>query len=109
MFYHLPRLGGADDLRGYRRERFYGQTSFSNSNELRFITNLRSYVMNGKIGLSVFYDQGRVWQPGENSDTWHTDYGVGFYLAPFNAILANIAYGISKEIKMIQLRIIKSF
>ena len=109
MFYHLPRLGGADDLRGYRRERFYGKTSFSNSNELRFITNLRSYVMNGKIGLSVFYDQGRVWQPGENSDTWHTDYGVGFYLAPFNAILANIAYGISKEIKMIQLRIIKSF
>ena len=109
MFYHLPHIGGADDLRGYRRERFTGKTAFSNSNELRFITNLRSYIMNGKIGLVVFYDQGRVWQPGETSDTWHTDYGGGLLLAPFNALLANIAYGISKEKKMIQLRLIKSF
>ncbi|MGI8581805.1 MAG: hypothetical protein ACR2KX_06410 [Chitinophagaceae bacterium] len=109
MFYHLSYIGGAEDLRGYRRERFFGKTSFSNSNELRFITNLRSYLMNGKIGLSVFYDGGRVWQPLENSDTWHTDYGVGFLLAPFNKLLANIAYGISKERKMIQLRLIKSF
>lgn len=109
MFYQLPHIGGADDLRGYRRERFWGKTAFSNSNELRFITNLRSYVMNGKIGLVVFYDQGRVWQPGETSDIWHTDYGAGLLLAPFNKLLANIAYGISKEKKMIQLRIIKSF
>ena len=56
-----------------------------------------------------FYDQGRVWQPLETSDTWHTDYGAGFLLAPFNGILANLAYGISKEKKMVQLRLIKSF
>lgn len=109
MFYHLPHLGGADDLRGYRRERFWGKTTFSNSNELRFITPFRSYIMNGKIGLSVFYDQGRVWQPGETSNTWHTNYGAGFLLAPFNMVLANIAYGVSKERSMMQLRIIKSF
>jgi hypothetical protein len=109
MFYQLPHLGGANDLRGYRRERFWGKTAFSNSNELRFITNLRSYLMNGKIGLSVFYDEGRIWQPGEISETWHTDYGAGFYLAPFNAMLLNVAYGISKERKMVQVRIIKSF
>lgn len=109
MFYQLLNIGGADDLRGYRRERFWGKTVFANSNELRFITNLRSYAMNGKIGLVVFYDEGRVWQPLETSDTWHTDYGAGLLLAPFNKLLANVAYGISKEKKMIQLRIIKSF
>ena len=109
LFYQLPHIGGADDLRGYRRERFFGKTAFANSNELRFITNLRSYIMNGKIGFSVFYDEGRVWQPSETSTTWHTDYGAGFLLAPFNGLLANIAYGISKEKKMVQLRIIKSF
>ena len=109
MFYQLPQIGGADDLRGYRRERFWGKTAFANSNELRFITNLRSYLMNGKIGLVVFYDQGRVWQPGETSNVWHTDYGAGLLLAPFNALLANIAYGISNEKKMVQLRLIKSF
>ena len=108
MFYHMPHIGGADDLRGYRRERFWGKTAFSNSNELRFITNFRSYIMNGKIGLVAFYDQGRVWQPSEVSDVWHTDYGAGLLLAPFNALLVNVAYGISKEKKMIQVRIIKS-
>ena len=109
LFYDMPHLGGADDLRGYRRERFWGKTAFSNSNELRFITNFRSYLMNGKIGFSVFYDEGRIWQPLENSNTWHTDYGAGLLLSPFNGLLANIAYGISKEKKTIQLRLIKSF
>ena len=32
MFYHLQTIGGANDLRGYRRERFWGKTAFSNSN-----------------------------------------------------------------------------
>lgn len=108
-FYELPRIGGADDLRGYRRERFYGKTAFTNSNELRYITDLRSYLMNGKIGLSVFYDQGRVWQPGESSGTWHADYGAGLLLAPFNMVLTNIAYGISKESRQVKLRVIKAF
>ena len=106
MFYHLPHMGGAEDLRGYRRERFWGKTIVSNSNELRFITNIRSYILNGKIGLTVFYDQGKVWPTG-NLESWHSDYGAGFLLAPFNAVLINVAYGISKERKMVQLRIVK--
>ena len=65
--------------------------------------------MNGKIGLNVFYDQGRVWNPNENSETWHTDYGAGLLLAPFNKLFANITYGISKEAKMINVRVYKSF
>jgi hypothetical protein len=109
MFYHLQTIGGANDLRGYKRERFWGKTAFANSNELRFITKLRSYLMNGKIGLNVFYDQGRVWNPNENSDTWHTDYGAGLLLAPFNAVFANITYGISKEAKVINVRVYKYF
>jgi hypothetical protein len=109
LFYQLPYIGGADDLRGYRRERFFGKTAFANSNELRFITNFKSYLMNGKIGFTVFYDEGRVWQPLETSNTWHTDYGAGFLLAPFNKLLVNVAYGISKEKKMVQLRLVKSF
>ena len=109
MYYHLQNIGGANDLRGYKRERFWGKTAFSNSNELRFITNLRSYLMNGTIGLNVFYDQGRVWLPSENSDTWHTDYGAGLLLAPFNKVFANITYGISKEARVINVRVYKFF
>lgn len=110
MFYELPHIGGADDLRGYKRERFWGKTAFYNSNEIRFITNLRSYILNGKIGLVGFFDEGRVWMPNETSNIWHTDYGVGLLLAPFNKLLANVAYGISPhEGTQVQLRLIKSF
>ena len=109
FFYELPYIGGADDLRGYRRERFWGKSTFTNSNELRFITDFKSYIMNGKLGFSIFYDQGRVWQPAEKSNTWHTDYGAGLLLAPFNKFLVKVAYGISEESNVIQLQLIKSF
>ncbi|MDQ6763872.1 MAG: outer membrane protein assembly factor, partial [Bacteroidota bacterium] len=41
-FYQYPEIGGGMDLRGFQRQRFYGKTAFWNSNELRFITNLRT-------------------------------------------------------------------
>lgn len=107
-FYQLPNIGGAESLRGFIRERFRGTTSFTNSNELRFITDFRTHLVNGKIGLMVFYDQGRIWQKNEDSKTWHTDYGTGLLIAPFNRILANVTYGISNEKKLVQLRLVKS-
>ena len=36
-----------------------------------------------KVGLTGFYDIGRVWLEGENSTTWHRGYGGGLWLAPF--------------------------
>jgi hypothetical protein len=45
--------------------------------------------------------------PGENSNTWHVGYGGGIILAPFNKILAEVTYGLSKEDKLVQLRVTK--
>jgi len=47
--------------------------------------------------------------PGEISNSWHTSYGAGLLLAPLNAVLLNLTYGISDEDKMFQFRLIKSF
>jgi hemolysin activation/secretion protein len=104
-FYQYATIGGANSLRGYRTGRFSGKTAFYNSNEIRFITNIRSYYMNGKIGLLAFFDDGRVWLPSEKSDTWHTNYGGGILLVPFKLIYVDVTYGISKEDKLIQLRV----
>lgn len=104
-FYQLNTIGGGSSLRGFRRNRFYGKTSFYNGNELRWITDIRSYYYNGKIGLIAFVDDGRVWQPGEVSDKWHIGYGGGLMIAPFNRISASVFYGISKESKIISLRL----
>lgn len=104
-FYQNPSIGGGMDLRGFQRQRFYGKTAFYNSNELRFITNIKTYLMNGKAGLLAFVDDGRVWVPQEKSSTWHVGYGGGILVAPFNKILFDVTYGISDEDKLLQVRL----
>ncbi|HET6766188.1 MAG TPA: ShlB/FhaC/HecB family hemolysin secretion/activation protein, partial [Chitinophagaceae bacterium] len=99
-FYQLNILGSHDNLRGYRKYRFYGKQSFYNDNELRFIFNARNKIFNGKYGLVTFVDNGRVWQPGENSNTWHMGYGFGGFVSLFNKVILSGSYGISKEDKV---------
>ncbi len=108
-FYEHAVLGGPDNLRGFRRERFWGKTVFYNSNELRYITNLRTHILNAKAGLLIFFDDGRAWIPGENSSAFHTAYGTGIMIAPFNMVCGSITYGISGESRLVQLRINKLF
>ena len=103
--YEHAIVGGPRTIRGYRRERFWGKTAVYNSNELRFITNFRSYLMTGKIGVFGFFDHGRVWMPGEKSNTWHIAYGPGIIISPFNKYNISVTYGISEEIKLVQLRL----
>jgi outer membrane protein assembly factor BamA len=106
-FYQLNMLGGGDILRGYRRSRFYGKSMVFNQNELQFIKDVRSYLFNGKAGLVALFDVGRVWHPGENSNSWHTGYGGGIILAPFEKISFYVTYALSKEDSDFGLRIHK--
>ncbi|RYZ21635.1 MAG: hypothetical protein EOO16_12240 [Chitinophagaceae bacterium] len=104
-FYQLPTLGGGASLRGYKRERFYGKSVVYNQNELRFLWNLRSWLFNGKAGVIGFFDQGRVWNPGENSSLWHTGFGAGIMIAPFNRTSITVAYGVTPESQVVNLRL----
>ena len=108
-FYQMSALGGGQNLRGYRRDRFWGKTAFYNSNEIQWITPFRSRLFNGRVGLLGFFDEGRVWLPGESSNTWHTGYGGGIILAPFNKIMASVTYGLSKEYGIFHLRFSGAF
>ena len=96
-FYQLNQLGNHENLRGYRKYRFYGKSSAYNNNELRFVFNARNKVFNGKYGIMGFYDIGRVWQPGETSNTWHAGYGGGIFVSLFNKVILSAAQGFSKE------------
>jgi outer membrane translocation and assembly module TamA len=108
-FYQYASIGGSQSVRAFRRDRYWGKSAFYNSNELRYITKVKSYLFNGSLGLVTFYDNGRVWMPNENSNLWHTGYGGGVLICPFNKVLADITYGISKDEKLIQLRLSTSF
>lgn len=96
-YYHLNILGGNENLRGFERERFYGENIFYNNNEIRWMRPTRNVIFNGRIGLLGFVDNGRVWQPGEISNAWHLGYGGGLILIPFNRVTLTGTYGRSKE------------
>jgi hemolysin activation/secretion protein len=103
-YYHLSKLGGYVNLRGYLRERFYGTTIFYNNNELRWVTPARISRYTGKVGLLGFFDDGRVWQPGEISNTMHTGYGGGIIVIPANKIALTATVTHSKENSLIELK-----
>ncbi len=89
---------GMNELRGYRRTRFIGNTSFYNNVDLRIhLFNIKTYFLPMGVGLVGFHDIGRVWYDGETSEQWHSSKGVGLWLAPLNRILATFHLAFSDE------------
>lgn len=103
-FYQAKVLGGSINLRGYRYFRFSGKANFYNNAELRFkLFDFSNIALSGSFGVLGFFDNGRVWLPGENSDRWHYGYGGGIWVSPFKLFVISADYGISKEDKLITL------
>jgi hypothetical protein len=103
-FYQYASIGGLI-FRGAVRDRFRGKTAFYNNNDIRFISPVHTHFFAGKAGFLVFVDNGRVWLPGEESNTWHMAYGAGLILAPFNFAYADFNYGRSKNEGTLQVRV----
>ena len=108
-FYQYNKIGSSESLRGYRRERFWGNSSAFNQNELRWISNVHSYIYNGKIGFFALYDIGRVWLKNEHSGTLHNAYGGGIIISPYNLVSLAVSYAVSPEDSNIHLRLYKNF
>ncbi|MGZ5255364.1 MAG: ShlB/FhaC/HecB family hemolysin secretion/activation protein, partial [Flavitalea sp.] len=108
-FYQLNKIGGGRSLRGFRKYRFYGESTFFNQFELQFLPEVRTSLFNGKAGLIAFYDIGRVWQPGEISSTWHSGYGGGILISPFNKFAVAVFHGRSKNERATALRFSAGF
>lgn len=104
-FFQANTLGGTENLRGFRRDRFSGKTSVFQNTELRYkINRYNGYIFRGEYGVLSFVDHGRVWSPGEQSDSWHTGYGAGFWIFIYNKIPITATYGISKEDKIVNIK-----
>lgn len=96
--YQANSLGGLSNLRGLRRTRFSGKSSFYNNTEVRVkVINFKSYLFPAYAGVLAFNDVGRIWNPNENSEKWHHGYGGGIWVAPFNMLVITGMYGISEE------------
>lgn len=92
-FYQMATIGGDYDVRAFRTERFSGKSSFFQSSDLRYeIGRIRRTIVPLRYGVLGGFDYGRVWLPGEESDTWHTAYGGGLWLTGIDVITAKISY-----------------
>jgi hypothetical protein len=87
---------GNNNLHGFRANRYLGKSTLYGSTELRYrLFNLKSYLIPGPVGLTGFFDIGRVWLDGENSKIWRKAYGGGFYFIPFNKFMISGSVGFS--------------
>ena len=106
--YQSQILDGKTELRGFRKTRFYGNRKLVFNNEVRFkLGNIRSFILPATIGLTGFYDVGRVWYRNElgidpttatgRSNVWHQGYGGGIWITPFNMAVISIEAAHSVE------------
>lgn len=97
-FYQAQYLGGNEDLRGYRRERFAGKSKFFNQTELRWKwANLHTYLFPASIGMYVFADFGKVTYPGITSSSMASGFGAGIWFAPLKRFVISVSYAKSSE------------
>ena len=97
-FFQASQLDGFNTLRGYRRFRFAGESSFYQQLDLRIdLFEWRNYILPSRVGLILFNDIGRVWLEGEDSDTLHHGYGAGLYITPFGRFAVNLLVANSEE------------
>lgn len=105
-FYQANTLGGLSNLRGYRRSRFSGKSSFYHNLEARLkLLSFKSYLFPAQFGILAFNDLGRVWNPNENSQKWHHGYGGGVWLSPFQMAVLTLTYGRSSEDEVISFKL----
>ncbi|HKP31105.1 MAG TPA: BamA/TamA family outer membrane protein, partial [Chitinophagaceae bacterium] len=97
-YFQALTLGANNFLRGFRKDRFSGNSIFYASLELRQkLFTSKWYVIPGDVGLVLYNDLGRVWYFAERSRRWHNAYGGGLYYVPFNMVIVSATMTWSKE------------
>jgi outer membrane protein assembly factor BamA len=98
-FYHANTLGGNNNLRGFRTNRFTGRSSAFYNTELRMrVSRISSYLLVGDFGWVAFFDTGRVWDyQNDTSRKWHQGYGAGIWINLFDFLIINNQFGFSEE------------
>ncbi|MCH9660730.1 MAG: metallophosphoesterase [Bacteroidetes bacterium] len=86
-FYQAATLGAGDGLRGYRTQRFSGESALALGADLRYsFAKFKTGLLPLQLGVFGGADTGRVWLDGEDSDVWHSDFGGGLWINAVDAI-----------------------
>jgi hypothetical protein len=97
-FFQAMTIGAGNDLAGFRKNRFAGHSSLYAGIEFRLkLFDINSYILPGTVGVTGFYDAGRVWHRGEHSTQWHTAFGGGIFYMPFKLFLISGTVGFTEN------------
>lgn len=97
-FYQGNTLGRETNLRGWRTDRFTGDVSFYQNNDLRIqFLHVKNRILPFKAGILGGFDHGRVWVSNENSGRWHYSYSGGIFISPYSQAVISITYSGSVE------------
>ena len=83
-FFEAAFVGGPDQVRGLRPQRYAGDAALFASAELHLRLFEARLLLPAEIGVMGLADVGRVAVEGQSSDTWHTGVGGGVWIAPLS-------------------------
>ncbi|MBT8263235.1 MAG: metallophosphoesterase [Bacteroidia bacterium] len=90
-FYQAAVLGADTGLRGYRTQRFSGESALAFGGDLRYsFSRFKTGILPIQLGVFGGYDVGRVWVEGEDSDIWHDDFGGGIFLNAVDSLFGEL-------------------
>jgi len=91
-FHQAARLGARNGLRGYRFDRFIGNSSFYQTSDLRFnIKKIKTGLIPLSIGLYGGFDYGKVWTNNLPTGDWNTSAGGGIFFDAADLFTANMS------------------
>ncbi|RFZ85228.1 hypothetical protein DYU05_06410 [Mucilaginibacter terrenus] len=97
-FYQSMFLGGQGNLLGFLQNRFSGRHMLYNNLQARLkLCNIAGYILPGQLGVSGFYDTGRVWPSSGGNNGWHHGTGGGLYFMPAGLTVIQLLAGHSDE------------
>ena len=105
-FYNAQIISGKTELRGYRKTRFYGDSRFYSNLEMRLrLSTIKTSIIPITMGVNGFFDAGRVWLEGEDSNKMHKGFGGGIWLSPLDVSVISFELGSSEESLMFYFRL----
>lgn len=80
-FHEAAFIGGPETVRGFRANRFAGDSCLYGNAELRLSLGKTVLFLPGEYGVFALTDFGRVFLDGEESQTWHKASGGGLFFS----------------------------
>ena len=97
-FFYAPTLGEDENIRGYYGQRYRGKNSFFHTSDLRMaLGSFKNSILPFSFGITGSYDYGRIFDPADNSNAWHSSYGGAIWIAPLNVSIISFSYNQSAD------------